>query len=157
ESIMMKSSHLLSLLASLMYSSVIPAADLTKIDRTILKEPAYKSKPKYCLLVFGTEAKTRIWLALDGDVLYVDRNGNGDLTDQGEAIQAHQGSWNIGDVLEADGTTRHTGLKLNTRNGSFLIQMRTSKGWWAEVGNEVGRLHFAERTQDAPIVHLAGP
>jgi hypothetical protein len=28
-------------------------ADLTKIDRTIAKEPAYKSKPKYCLLVFG--------------------------------------------------------------------------------------------------------
>ena len=35
-------------------------ADLTKIDRTIAKEPAYKSKPKYCLLVFGPEAKTRV-------------------------------------------------------------------------------------------------
>src|SRR5262249_50065817 len=58
-------------------------ADLTKIDRTIAKEPAYKSRPKYCLLVFGPEAKTRVWLVLDGDRLYVDRNGNGDLTDDG--------------------------------------------------------------------------
>ena len=29
------------------------AVDLTKIDRTIAKEPAYKNKPRYCLLVFG--------------------------------------------------------------------------------------------------------
>ena len=38
-----------------------PAADLTTIDRTIVKEPAYRSKAvKYCLLVFGPEAKTRV-------------------------------------------------------------------------------------------------
>ena len=40
-------------------------ADLTKIDRTINKEPAYRGKPKYCLLVFGTEAKFRVWLVRD--------------------------------------------------------------------------------------------
>src|SRR5262249_8147594 len=62
----------------------VRGADLTKIERTIAKEPAYKSKPKYCLLVFGPEAKTRVWLVLDGDTLYVDRNGNGDLTETGE-------------------------------------------------------------------------
>jgi hypothetical protein len=49
------------------------AVDLTKVDRTIVKEPSYKSKPKYCLLVFGPEAKTRVWLVQDGDTLYVDR------------------------------------------------------------------------------------
>ena len=32
------------------------AVDLAKIDRSIAKEPAYKTKPKYCLLVFGAEA-----------------------------------------------------------------------------------------------------
>src|SRR5262245_16890818 len=37
-------------------------ADLTKINRTIGKEPPYESKPKYCLVVFGPEAKTRVWL-----------------------------------------------------------------------------------------------
>jgi hypothetical protein len=65
----------------------LPAADLGAIDRTIAREPAYKSKtPKYCLLVFGPEAKTRVWLVLDGDTLYVDRNGNGDLTEKGEMV-----------------------------------------------------------------------
>jgi hypothetical protein len=64
------------------------AADLSKIDRAIRKEPTYQSKsPKYCLLVFGPEAAARVWLVHDGDVLYVDRNGNGDLTENGERIE----------------------------------------------------------------------
>ena len=44
-----------------------------------LKEPAYKSKPKYLQLHFGPDAKSRAWLVLDGDTLYVDRRGDGDL------------------------------------------------------------------------------
>src|SRR5438094_548806 len=63
------------------------AADLARVDRTIMKEPAYQAKPKYCLLVFGPEAKHRVWLVLDGDTLYVDKNGNGDLTEEGERIK----------------------------------------------------------------------
>jgi len=68
--------------------SSVCAADLSQIDRRITKESAYKSEPRYCLLVFGPEAKTRIWLALDGDVLYADRNGNGDLTEPDKKIAA---------------------------------------------------------------------
>src|SRR5262245_45254002 len=62
------------------------AADLSAIPRAITKEPAYKTKPKYCLVVFGPEARKRVWVVLDGDVLYVDKNGNGDLTEKGEAL-----------------------------------------------------------------------
>jgi hypothetical protein len=53
------------------------AADLSKIARTIRKEPHYKVKPKYALLVFGPEAKTRVWIVEDGETLYVDRNADG--------------------------------------------------------------------------------
>src|SRR5262245_35794495 len=57
------------------------ATDLTKVERSIAKEPVYETKnQRYCLLVFGPEAKTRVWLVLDGDTLYVDRQGTGDLT-----------------------------------------------------------------------------
>ena len=31
----------------------VTAADLSKIDRSLAKEPSYKDKPGYCLLVFG--------------------------------------------------------------------------------------------------------
>jgi hypothetical protein len=60
--------------------------DLTKIDRKITKEPKYESKPYYALLAFGPAAEKRVWLILDGDVLYIDRNGNGNFTDDGARI-----------------------------------------------------------------------
>lgn len=64
-----------------------PAVDLAKIDRAIRKEPAYKSEPRYALLAVGERAEHRCWLVIDGDdVAYLDRNGNGDLTDEGERI-----------------------------------------------------------------------
>ena len=67
----------------------VAAVDLAKIDRSIRKEPVYESKaPQYCLLAFGPEATVRVWVVLDGDTLYVDRNGNGDLTEPGERIAA---------------------------------------------------------------------
>lgn len=56
-----------------------PGVDLAKLARTIAKEPAYQTKtPKYCLLVFGPEAQARMWLVLDGKILYVDRRGDGE-------------------------------------------------------------------------------
>src|SRR5690348_5507153 len=66
------------------------AANLGKIERSIKKEARYKGKPKYCLLVFGPEARTKVWLVHDGDTLYVDRNANGDLTEPGEKVRAEK-------------------------------------------------------------------
>jgi hypothetical protein len=98
------------------------SADLSKIDRSIKKEPVYAGKPKYCLLVFGPEAKTKVWLALDGETLYVDRNGDGDLTGADEkvklpAMEPQKGEWaaatrdaEIGSVRE--GKLTHTDLTL---------------------------------------------
>ncbi len=63
------------------------AANLSDVDRTIHKEPDYKTRPKYCLLVFETDASHRVWLVLDDNVLYVDRNSNGDLTEEGERVE----------------------------------------------------------------------
>src|SRR5262249_52967404 len=75
-----------ALLVCLASRTPLAAVDLSKIDRRIAKEPTYQKSPKYCLLVFGPEGKTRVWLVLDGNDLYVDRNGNGDLTDQGKKV-----------------------------------------------------------------------
>src|SRR6186997_26449 len=78
----------IALLAAFAFGGSAAAANLKTVDRTIRKEPAYRTKPLYALLVFGPEAKDRVWLVHDGDTLYVDRNGNGDLTEPGEAILA---------------------------------------------------------------------
>jgi hypothetical protein len=74
--------------ALLLLPGIGSAADLKKINRVIAKEPAYVSKqPRYCLLVFGPQATTRVWLVIDDDFLYIDRNGNGDLTEPGERVR----------------------------------------------------------------------
>jgi hypothetical protein len=156
----------LSLIVLLLILALLPMAngsgiDLSQINRTIHKEPSYAGKPQYCLLVFGPDAKTRVWLVRDGDTLYVDRNGNGDLTEKGERlVGTHQPDgvkWQIGDIMEADGRTRHTDLRGRFRRGFFVLSLRTAEGIHQEVGNEMGRLRFADGAQDAPVVHLAGP
>jgi hypothetical protein len=97
-------------------ASLVSAADLSDIPRKIGKEPKYQSQPKYCLLVFGPEAKTRVWLVQDGPVLYVDRNGNGDLTDEGERVvaakseYAEEGEYTFKAGEIHDGDRRHTDL-----------------------------------------------
>lgn len=66
--------------------------DYKTIDRTIAKEPAYLAEPRYALFIFDPAAKFRVWCVLDKtkkeqayyDVVYFDRNDDGDLTGEGE-------------------------------------------------------------------------
>ena len=95
----MKTRGYACVLLLLAFAAPISALDLSTIDRKIVKEPVYASPPKYCLLVLGPEAKTRVWLVQDGDTLYVDRNGNGDLTEAGEKVAARKGD-DMNDWLE---------------------------------------------------------
>src|SRR2546430_2055521 len=102
--------------AVLLQAAPAQAADLAKIERRIAKEPAYQTKtPRYCLLVFGLDARTRVWLVQDGDTLYVGRKGTGDLTGDDKRVRLKQQgdsfrSFEIGD-LTIDGLT-HTGLSV---------------------------------------------
>lgn len=130
-----------------------PGADLTKIDRAIRKEPAYQSKaPKFCLLVFGLEAKSRAWLVVDDDFLYVDHNCNGDLTEAGKRIMIQGEKLPL--ITEPNGTKHQIGLR-RTKTGFGL----SSKDYGGQyVGSTYRKdLLFADRPQDAPIVHFNGP
>ena len=108
-------------LAAVLLASASFAADPPKIDRAIGKQPKYAGKPVYALLVFGPEAKDRVWLARDGDTLHVDKNGNGDLTDPGEAVERtkprkgreddESRTFDIGDVTVGGRT--HKGLTVS--------------------------------------------
>jgi hypothetical protein len=190
------SMRILSLAAAavLLVPALSPAADLTKIERKIAKEPAYQTKnPKYCLLVFGLDAKSRAWLVQDGDGLYVDRNGNGDLTEEGKRVKIKQSSdsyrsFEAGD-LKIDGLT-HTGLSITQMKASKELvgndeeweRIKKSGAelwtWWVRItaersaddkrdlpkklgyiinGDGEGMLLFADKPQDAPIIHLNGP
>lgn len=66
--------------------------DYARVERHLAKQPEYVAAPRYALFVFDLAGDFRIWMVADKsradlpyyDVLYVDRNGNGDLTEDGE-------------------------------------------------------------------------
>lgn len=170
---MLRSSFFTALAMSLA-ASPASAVDLEKLDHPLRKEPAYQSKlPKYCLVVLGPKAETRVWLVLDGDVLYVDKNGNGDLTEAGEKIgitTPNQDPANFGEVEITAGTgTKKPKLSaaawnwLNRRQNpqrqlEVTLSCTTEDGTrFVAWGDEKSPLKFGDRPADAPIVHFGGP
>jgi hypothetical protein len=160
--------------------------DLTQIERTIAKEPVYQTKtPRYCLLVFGAEATMRVWLVLDGNVLYVDRNGDGDLTGAAKRVELNptRRVFEVGAVSLADGKVHYSislvRVKekgrveiymdrkvafLHRKDGerNTLMEMAGLTGisfrsWMNRDNIEEYDFRFADRPQEAPIVHMDGP
>jgi hypothetical protein len=159
-----------ALLIGVACSDAALAADLSKIDRSIGKEPAYQSKsPKYCLLVFGPEAAKRVWLVHDGDVLYVDRNGNGDLTEYGDRVRSAKLTPRLTesnvqlffDVRDLE----PMGGKVALKYSRIAVMRVKDRGYF--VGVELGggrvqvnfddRLQWSDRAQEAPVLHFDGP
>ena len=179
--------RMLSLICTLLVvgSTAITAwgADLSKIDRAIAKEPVYKGKPEYCLLVFGPKAESHVWLVRDGDVLYVDRNGNGDLTEEGEDVKAVEQRSNLTSATEGErvesrfwkfdiGAVREGKLKHDTlvvemghvehipKEGKPRVADHTFVTLKLEGKRQqtaYGSFSFARRPQDAPVIHFNGP
>ena len=158
---------LAALIGVALSASAAPAFDLTKIDRRVGKEPRYKAKPKYCLVVFGPKAEKRVWLVLDGDYLYADRNGNGDLTEPGERVERYKPpdpeppgaseclQFGVKDLAGADGKAADLGVFCG---GSRASLCWTPEGFPTVCGRDPqGLLRFADRPPDAPIVHFGGP
>jgi hypothetical protein len=139
--------------------NLLRAADLTRIDPGIGKEPRYQStSPKYCLLVFGPETKTRVWLILDGDTLYVDRNSNGDLTEEDERVQGDGKQFNAGEIANRAGKAKYDHLRLQwleppeKQERLCMVSLEVRDKY-----RQYGCVHFSDRPQDAPVLFFDGP
>lgn len=136
-----------------------PAFDLTTIDRSIRKEPVYTTRsPEYCLFVFGPQARTRVWVVRDGDAVYVDRNGNGDLTEPGERVARDGSTFRIGQITEVDGKTVHHNWSLTQHSDGYGSHINAARrGRQLVAPQEHPKPRFAPRPEDAPIIHFDGP
>jgi hypothetical protein len=155
---------------------VVCAVDLQTLDRTIAREPEYKSQPGYCLLAFGSAAETRVWLVEDGPYLFVDRNANSDLTDDGppvpaiderelattdfttkEPITLRDCDYEAGKISPGDGSS-HTDLKvMRWQFGSKPVQHGVLLKVDGRVPVYSGWGHvFATSPKEAPIMHFGG-
>jgi len=120
--------------------------DYATIDRTLVKEPSYVAAPRYGLFVLDPAGKFACWAVFDRsapdaehyDVLYFDRNGNRDLTEEDErfaAVWSEKGDKAglgielvVGDVPVPGTALVHTKLRFATvmkdRGPGFWFQMR---------------------------------
>jgi hypothetical protein len=70
----------------------VAEVDCRQVDRSIAREPRYIAEPRYALFVMDPAGEFRTWAVLDKsdialphyDVVYFDKDGDGDLTDPGE-------------------------------------------------------------------------
>jgi hypothetical protein len=162
----------LSLLAFLFCTSVTaqePAKTVAeRVERTLVKEPKYLEAPKYSLLVLGTDGKVKVWMVEDGKRLFVDKNANGDLTDDGPPLQpsdvrTDSGGSDFSYLLETiapeDGS-KHTKFKLRRWNykdptdsyGLSLTlddQVPMYAGWFGTF--------WSASSKTAPAIHFGGP
>jgi hypothetical protein len=126
------------------------AADLSKIDRTIGKEPAYQSKPKYCLVVFGPEAKTRLWVVFDGSTIY-----GSDKKGEISKLTLRSGS---GYYLPFPGTSRVLVVQAPDKDKGvgemrmeYLLDSNAAKKQTIE-----GTVRLGDDPKTAPVIHFDG-
>lgn len=145
---------LLTIVVALGFSFQAQATDLASIPRVILKEPAYQGKPRYCLLVFGKDANTRIWLVRDDQSLYMDRHGNGDLTDPGDKITG----FHVDQIVERDGTVHKNLQIMNVNNNQFRLRLGNHdvRGQYVGFGL-MEKPTWGDKAENAPIIHFNGP
>jgi hypothetical protein len=133
------------------------APNLIKLKRTLAKEPVYKTRPQYCLLVFGAEADFRVWLVQDGETLYVDRDGNGDLTEPGEQVAWNSKDCIAGLVTSPDGKGRYRLSLRKYSTGIRLTAVTEGKQRFLVGDPDVEALVFADHPSEAPVAHIGGP
>jgi hypothetical protein len=102
--------------------------DYSKVDRHITRAPHYIAEPRYALFILDPAGQFRVWAVLDKskadspyyDVLYFDRNGNGDLTETGKRFtgaydaQSKNLYIRVGNLAVPGSTLVHTDVKFIT-------------------------------------------
>lgn len=142
---------------------------LDTVERKLVKEPKYNSPPKYGLIALGANAKAKVWMVEDGKTLYIDKNGNGDLTDDGPPVDPTnvrdlgKGHWDFDYVLDAitpaDGS-RHTEFCLRRWNyGQKEDSYGLSLGVYGQMPMYAGWFgtFWAASPQTVPIIHFGDP
>jgi hypothetical protein len=123
--------------------------DFGSVDRTIGKEPEYVGDPLYAKFILDAAGKFQVWAVLDRtkadlpyhDVVYFDRNGNGDLTEKGERFlgeveKQKDGSARvmveIGEVPVPGGDLVHSDMSIYTAVGRKIEGVPFTMKWAGE-------------------------
>ncbi len=158
--------------------------DFAAVPRTIAKAPLVSAAARYGLFLFGANGEKRVWAILDRtaamgdgpgfDVLYLDRDADGDLTEAGETVPrkaaaakknpgadgagtlaaAADSVFAIGDFVDPATGATHTGFTITWTEASvrFKMQWRGDKLSFGSYGpTRETYAQFAAVPAKAPI------
>ena len=152
---------------------------LQNVDRRIQKEPGYIARrPFYGLLVFGPTPQKRIWMVLDQskptaeryDVIFVDLDADGDLTDpaervvgqvEGDSVRFHLPD--LKDPVTGAVHTRFTARVLwylsADRHGERAVEgsLQDGRRLPRRPGGEIPGIRRQTRDRAADVAHGDGP
>ena len=115
--------------------------------------------------MFGGK-QARVWLVRDGDRVYLDRNCDGDLTNDGDPIELPPRVGQRGENCEVDlgavtvaGAIAKTSIVFlaNSEDLSLLASAPGSPAQSAGYAATTVSLAFADRPADAPLAYSQGP
>jgi hypothetical protein len=152
----------------------VAVEDFSWVRRELAKPPVLKSaKPRYTLWALGdgrSSVMAMVWDESGGtgtgyDTFYFDRNGNGDLTEEGERFTTELKE---GATFEVQGIRETGGPRVFTIR---YVREKDNFGWQSQfrmqspggVGYEVGllpgnlKIRWAENLKDAPVYRFGGP
>jgi hypothetical protein len=152
------------------YAADMP--NLTSLERPPHAQPAYRSKrPLYGVAAFGPKAEKAVWLVLDQskpdgdqyDVLYIDLNANGDLTEPGERLTLDKdGRFRLPTFVDPATGVKHGEFSLRATGAEPTVMLsiqwrgQTRFGGGYPQDPEDGYLAFATRPAEAPILWVQG-
>lgn len=149
-----------AVLLAIACSAWAQARTLEDIPRTIKKSPRFTAEQQfYCLLVLGEKLERRIWFVADGDALYADLDGDGDLTDKNERFE------DKGKTSDADhfiGVWRSWSIgkfRFSERYTEVSVRLSTIKTNWRPsptASNKERTRAFMEEARRTPHPNLAG-
>ncbi len=122
-------------------------------------EPGYEmGEPSYCEIALGPGAKARRWVVRSGPTLYVDLDGDGNLTEPGERQQgAADGQRMSFPAVELTAGAQRYTLTCWFEAGHPVLRLRDPRGrHWKAWGDEAGPLRFATLATQAPVIHFDG-
>jgi hypothetical protein len=149
---------------------------LRNIDRRIPKEPKYNAtRPLYGLLAFGPAAQKPAWMVLDRskpdsdryDLLYVDLNANGDLTESAERVvgesEGNEVRFEMPDLKDPVTGAAHTqfGIRVSGDAPTVMVSMMwrghfKMGGGYPQEPDHGGYMKFGDKPADAPVLWADG-
>jgi len=133
--------------------------DLSRISRRIeVHPPCQTDSPTYCLIVFGLKAAHRVWVVRDGDRLFVDRNGDGRMTEAPSSMR-HPADRRI-ELKLPDSGRQYTRLYFRPTSDEtcrVVLKAEDRTGYrYQYVGFGAAGPAFGSSPETAPVIHFDG-